>query len=154
LEGSKAINVLPSRVRAGINLRIMVGDTVAGVVERLRRAIDDDAVRIDVVDANEPSPVSLWDGDPGFALMERTISEIYPDAIPAPYVMLAATDSRFFTAISDRVYRFAPFRMSRAQRITIHGANERIGVEHYLDGVRWYRRFLENLSTTGTGAVR
>jgi carboxypeptidase PM20D1 len=35
--------------------------------------------------------------------------------------MLAATDSRFFTAICDRVYRFAPFRMSKAQRVDPRG---------------------------------
>ncbi len=86
--------------------------------------------------------------------MERTIAEIYPDAIPAPYIMLAATDSRFFTEISERVYRFGPFRMTRAQRIAIHGADERIGVEDYLDGIRWYRRFLENTSTAEKETTR
>lgn len=145
LEGSPALNVLPSRVQAGLNLRVMVGDSVAGIVARLRRAIDDESVVIDLVDVNEPSPVSLWEGDPGFAHLERAIAALYPDAVPAPYVMLAATDSRFFTAICPRVYRFAPFRMTRTQRASIHAADERIGVTDYLDGVRWYRHFLETL---------
>jgi carboxypeptidase PM20D1 len=145
LQGSKAINVLPSTVQAGLNLRVMVGDTVAGVVERLRKAIDDDKVEIEVLDANEPSPVSPWLDEPAFGHLEATIRQVYPDAVAAPYVMLAATDSRFFTAICDRVYRFAPFRMTRAQRVSIHGFDERIGVQDYLDGVGWYRRFLATL---------
>ncbi|WP_300681657.1 M20/M25/M40 family metallo-hydrolase [Nocardioides sp.] len=155
LRGSKAINVLPSTVQAGLNLRVMVGDTVAGVVERLRKAINDDAVVIEVVDANEPSPVSPWQDDPAFGHLENTIRAVYPDAIAAPYVMLAATDSRFFTPICDRVYRFAPFRMTRAQRASIHGADERIGVDDYLAGVGWYRRFLQTLpEQRGLGATR
>lgn len=59
--------------------------------------------------------------------------------------MMAATDSRFFTAICERVYRFAPFRMTKAQRAAIHAADERLGTDAYLDGVRWYRRLIERL---------
>ncbi len=62
-----------------------------------------------------------------FALLEATIGEVFPDAVPAPYVMMAATDSRFFTAICDRVYRFAPFRMTKAQRESIHSYDEHLG---------------------------
>ncbi len=43
--------------------------------------------------------------------------------------MMAATDSRTFTEISDRVYRFAPFRMTKAQREAIHSYDEHLGVD-------------------------
>jgi carboxypeptidase PM20D1 len=59
--------------------------------------------------------------------------------------MLAATDSRFFTAISDRVYRFAPFRMTKAQRASIHAADEYLGVDDFRAGISWYRRLIERL---------
>ena len=58
LSGSPAINVIASTAKAGVNIRVMVGDTVAGVLEHVRRAIGDDRVQIDVLDRNEPSPVS------------------------------------------------------------------------------------------------
>ena len=51
--------------------------------------------------------------------------------MPAPYVMMAATDSRHFTAICDRVYRFAPFRMTKAQREAIHSYDEHLGVDAF-----------------------
>ncbi len=59
--------------------------------------------------------------------------------------MMAATDSRHFTKICDRVYRFAPFRMSKAQREAIHSFDERIGVEDFLNGISWYQRFIEQV---------
>ena len=65
--------------------------------------------------------------------------------MPAPYVMMAATDSRFFTTICDRVYRFAPFRMTKAQRESIHSYDEHLGVDAFLDGVRWYQRLIERI---------
>jgi carboxypeptidase PM20D1 len=149
LSGSPALNVIAASATAGVNIRVMVGDTVAGVLEHLRSAVKDEHVTIDVVEANEPSPVSPYSSpagsDEAFDLVEATIGEVFPDAVPAPYVMMAATDSRFFTAICQRVYRFAPFRMTKAQRAAIHAADERLGTDAYLDGIRWYRRLLERL---------
>ena len=83
--------------------------------------------------------------DDAFRLIESTIAEAFPDAVPAPYVMMAATDSRFFTAICKRVYRYTPFRMTRAQRQAIHSYDEHIDVEAFAEGVLWYQRLLERL---------
>ncbi|WP_067441057.1 M20/M25/M40 family metallo-hydrolase [Nocardioides jensenii] len=142
LSGSPANNVLASRATAGINVRIMVGDSVSGVVERIRTVVKDERVDVEVVESNEPSPLSPTDDD-AFRLLEATIATTFPDAVPTPYVMMGATDSRFFTAICDRVYRFAPFRMTRAQRESIHSYDERIGIDDYLDGIAFYRRLIE-----------
>ena len=48
-------------------------------------------------------------------------------------------------SICDRVYRFAPFRMSKEQREAIHSYDEHIGVDDFLDGVHWYERLVERL---------
>lgn len=143
LSGAPALNVIAATATAGVNIRIMIGDTVADVIEHVRKTVDDDRVQIDVVEQNEPSPISPMDD--AFGLLESTISEVFGDAVPAPYVMMAATDSRFFCAISERVYRFAPFRMTKAQRESIHSYDEHLGVDAFLDGVRWYRRLIERL---------
>ena len=144
LSGSPAPNVIASTARAGINIRVMVGDTVAGVVAHLRKVIADKHVQIDVVEEGEASPVSPVDDD-AFRLIESTVAELFPDAVPAPYVMMAATDSRHFTAICERVYRFAPFRMSKAQRQAIHSYDEHLGIDDFLAGIDWYRRLIERL---------
>jgi carboxypeptidase PM20D1 len=143
LSGSPANNVIASTARAGLNVRVMVDDTVAGVVEHLRRAMKDESIAINVVDHGEPSPISPM--DEAFELIESCIGEVFPEAVATPYVMMAATDSRHFTKICDRVYRFAPFRMSKAQREAIHSYDERIGVDDLVDGVRWYQRLIERL---------
>jgi carboxypeptidase PM20D1 len=144
LSGSPAHNVIASSATAAVNLRILVGDTVASATEHVRKAVADDSIRLDVVDANEPSPVSPVD-DPAFELLAATIGEEFPDAVPTPYVMMAATDARHFTAICPRVYRFTPFRMTKAQRESIHSYDEHIGVDDWLAGVRWYTRLIEGL---------
>jgi carboxypeptidase PM20D1 len=150
LSGSPALNVIAQKATAGVNVRIMLGDTTESVLAHVRGMIGDDRVGIDVIEANEASPLSPYStadtNDGAFALLEETIREVFPDAVPAPYVMMAATDSRHFARISDRVYRFAPFRMTKAQREAIHSYDEHLGVDDFLDGVHWYRRLLERLS--------
>ncbi len=143
LSGAPALNVIAATATAGVNIRIMIGDTVAGVLAHVRRVVDDAEIQIEVVEQNEPSPISPMDD--AFELIESTIAEVFADAVPSPYVMMAATDSRFFCAITDRVYRFAPFRMTKAQRESIHSYDEHLGVDAFLDGVRWYRRLIERL---------
>ena len=146
LSGSPALNVIAQKAVAGVNIRIMVGDTVETVLAHLRTAIDDKEVRIDVIEANEACPVSpMTDTDDGFRLLTETIGEVFPDAVAAPYVMMAATDARSFTAICDRVYRFAPFRMSKPQRQAIHSFDEHLGVDTFVEGVRWYQRLIERI---------
>jgi carboxypeptidase PM20D1 len=136
--------VIASSATAGVNLRILVGDTVASATEHVRRAIADDSITLELLDANEPSPVSPVD-DPAFELISSTIAEQFPDAVPTPYVMMAATDARYFAEICPRVYRFTPFRMSKAQRESIHSYDEHLGVDDFLAGIRWYTRLIERL---------
>jgi carboxypeptidase PM20D1 len=145
LSGSPALNVIASTAKAGVNLRLMIGDSVAGALEHVRRAVHDEDIRIELVEGDEPSPISPYDGDEAFALLEQTITEVFPDAVASPYVMMAATDSRHFTEICERVYRFAPFRMTKAQRESIHSYDERIGVDDFLAGVAWYHLLIERL---------
>jgi carboxypeptidase PM20D1 len=144
LSGSPAHNVLASTARAGVNVRVMLGDTVAGVVEHVTRAVHDKRVTVSVTEHGEASPLSPVDDD-AFRLVGSTIAEVFPDAVATPYVMMAATDSRFFTRICPRVYRFAPFRMSKAQRQSLHSYDEHIGVDDLADGVLWYERLIERL---------
>ena len=144
LSGSPAHNVIASSATAAVNLRILVGDTVASATEHVRKAIADDSITLELTDVNEPSPVSPYD-DPAFELLTSTITELFADAVPTPYVMMAATDSRYFTEICTRVYRFTPFRMTKAQRESIHSYDEHLGVDDFLAGVRWYTRLIERL---------
>lgn len=146
LRGSSALNVIASSATAGVNIRILVGDTVAGALAHVRKAVNDSNVSIQVVEQGEPSPSSPLDD--AFRLIEATTTAHFPDALTSPYVMMAATDARHFTAICERVYRFTPFTMTKAQREAIHAPDENITVDAFLAGIDWYRTLLERLPTS------
>ena len=60
LQGSPALNVIAQTATAGVNIRIMLGDTSETVLAHVRKVIGDDQVEIDVVEAYEPSPLSPY----------------------------------------------------------------------------------------------
>ncbi|MBO0845896.1 MAG: M20/M25/M40 family metallo-hydrolase [Nocardioides sp.] len=142
LEGSPALNVIASSATAGVNIRLMPGDTVDDVLDHVRKVVPRD-VLVQVVERGEASPVSPL-GE-AFYLVADVAAELFPDAIPAPYVQTGATDSRHFTRVSEHVYRFAPFRMDAAQRRAVHSYDEHLGIDAFLAGIDWYRRLIERL---------
>ncbi|MFF1635750.1 M20/M25/M40 family metallo-hydrolase [Leifsonia sp. NPDC058248] len=141
LSGSLAANALPETAHAIVNVRIAVGSSVAETLAHLRRAVRDPLVRIEAVDASEPSPVSPTTGAEWEAV-SGSVRSAHPDAVVTPYVMLGASDARHFTAISDAVYRFTPFEMSADERGTLHARNERIHVKTWLRGIGFYAALL------------
>jgi carboxypeptidase PM20D1 len=144
LAGSAGPNVAASTARARLDVRVALGETVDRTVARLRRVIRDKNVVLEVVESSEPSEVSPSDSQQ-FALLGEAIGASYPDAVVVPYVSLTASDARTFTPISDHVYRFSPFVLSRAQRQSIHGAGEHLSVDSLGRGVHFYREVLRKI---------
>ncbi|MCM3502414.1 M20/M25/M40 family metallo-hydrolase [Microbacterium sp. P26] len=144
LEGSAGENVLATTARASVNVRLLTGETLADVSVHLRRAVADPLVDIELRQGNDPSPVSPWRGEV-WRRLSRTVSvTLGDDVVPLPYLQLGASDSRFYTGLTDAVYRFAPFHLRRAERDALHAPDERIRVEVWLRGIRFYRALLES----------
>ena len=137
LRGSSSRNVVPERASATINSRILPGETVESAVAALERTIDDPAVRVRVLEAADPAPVSPSEG-PAWDVIAESIREVFPDAAVAPYVMLQASDSRHFARISDHVYRFLPFDLRQEELESIHGIDERIRVATYRRSIAFF----------------
>jgi carboxypeptidase PM20D1 len=144
LSGSAAPNVLAERATATVNVRIAADSSVADAVAHARKVIRDDEVRIEVQHPSEPSPVSPSSG-PEWELLAGVIGAVFPAAVVTPYVMLQASDSRHFTAISDAVYRFLPFDLTKAERGTLHARNERIRVSTLNRAVEFFEELLRRI---------
>jgi carboxypeptidase PM20D1 len=145
ISGGVKENVLPSSARAVVNFRILPGDSVATVLEHVRRVVDDPRIGVAALDgAQEPSPESPVD-TPSFALLERTIRAVYPDAAVAPYLTIGGTDSRHYDKISANIYRFTPFVGDKDDLARIHGTNERAAVEYYIHAVQFFVELLRGI---------
>lgn len=137
-------NVLPARAQATINFRLISGDTVDAVIDRVRRTIDDARVKITPLPFPiDPSPISSVDAE-GFKIVSRTISEVAPQAIVAPFLAIAATDTRHYVNLTKNIYRFVPIVFRPEDTKRIHGVDERISIADYLRCIRFYARLIRN----------
>ncbi len=137
-------NVLPGRIEAAVNFRILPGDSIASVEAHLRRALADDAIQVKGYPGNsEPSPVSPTDST-GYRAIEQAVRQVFPDALVAPGLMTAATDSRHFALVSDAVYRFSPIRVKAQDLARFHGNDERLAISNYGEMIRFYHQLLRN----------
>lgn len=141
LQGSDAANVLPAVAKAVVNVRVAIGQSVEGVVERMKAVIHDPLVELRVLLPGEPSPVSELSG-PRFDALAATIAEVYPDAVVTPYVVMGGTDARHYARVSSTVYRFSPFELSKAERASMHAVNERLPIASLAKGVEFYLRLI------------
>ena len=137
-------NVLPIDAVATVNFRLLPGDTVDGVVERVKEVIENDSITVSILGKGN-DPVALSDPDsPVFQKIHQTIKSVFPDVVVAPYVMLGATDSKFYSALTTATYRFSPVPMNDAETQSVHGTNERISVKGYLNSIRFYVALIQN----------
>lgn len=143
LSGSDKENVLPHRVSALINFRLLQGTSVEQVMSNLRKRITDARVQIEVkgLVTSEPSAVSPSEG-PAFDDLHRSIREAFPDAIVVPSLVLGATDSRHYRELTDNIYRFIPVRLRATDIARIHGKDERIAVDNYREAIAFYTHYL------------
>ncbi|MXS73926.1 acetylornithine deacetylase [Microbacterium sp. CSI-V] len=142
LEGSAGDNVLATTARATVNVRLLTGETISDAAIHLRRAIDDPLIDIELRHGSDPSPVSPWQGTAWRRLAVAVAETLGDDVIPLPYLQLGASDSRFYAGLTDHVYRFTPFHLTRAERDALHAPDERIRVEVWLRGIGFYRALL------------
>lgn len=140
--GGMRDNVLPTRARAVVNFRLLPGDSTADVLAHARSVMDDDRVRIRPLDFRaEPPPVSATD-TPAYRRLERTVKQVFPDALAAPSLLVATTDARHYAELTDQVYRFRPVRVSPGDLDGIHGTDERVAVDDLGEAVTFYRQLI------------
>jgi carboxypeptidase PM20D1 len=141
VDGGVKANVLPSKATAVINFRIAPGDTVEGVLEHVRRVVSDPRVSIEARETREPSPVSSTDSE-GYRLIARTIRQIVPEAVVAPYLLPGGTDSRHFAKLTPDVYRFSAMQVTGDDLRRAHGTDERLAVDVLARMVAFYLQLL------------
>lgn len=141
LEGSQADNVLPRVARAGVNLRLLPGDTPAMAFERVKKILKGLPVEVSLCYGNDPSPVSRCEG-PAWDRLCGAVKSAWAEAIPLPSLVLGATDAVHYSAFCDQVYRFSPFRLEGGLSLGVHAANERLPVTAFHEAIDFYRAFI------------
>ena len=141
--GSDGANVLPQEAYVVGNMRYshhQGGKASIAAVTELARKFDIETV---VLRPGFDSPLSSHES-PAFKLVAEAVGASYADVKIAPYVMNAASDSRFMSRVCDNCLRFAPFSISSKQLASVHGIDENVDVETLAPAVDFYRYVMTN----------
>ncbi len=133
LSGSERINVLPAEARAGIDARLLPGESCDAFKERVRQAIADPAVsvRVELSFAAHASPTDT----PLMEAIRRVAAKSTPRGVVVPRVIAGFTDAHWFRAKGIVSYGFVPRRLRPAETRGVHGVDERISIENLELGV-------------------
>jgi carboxypeptidase PM20D1 len=148
IHGGVKDNILPAQVDAVVNCRLLPGDTRASLLAHYRKAVNDEAVQIFLEEDTtwEPSPVSPVDS-PVYATLARTVRQIFPDVIVAPFLVAGATDSRHYIKLTENIFRFSPDQMTAELLRTVHGIDERVSVVSLEKKVKFYAQLIKSWTT-------
>lgn len=138
-------NLLPQEATAVVNLRILPGETTQSTIDRVRKVVADERIRLSTAGRlrTEPSPVADIRST-GFELIRQTIAQVAPDAAIAPCLVLGGTDSRHYTRLTPNIFRFGAMRITQNDLATIHGNNERMTFENCELLMRFYTALLKS----------
>lgn len=142
MEGSKGMNVIPANARMVANLRILPGETKESTLKYLRKITCDQSVEIREIYGTNPSVTSEI-ATAGWNKVEAAVNGTWCNAIVSPYLMFAGSDSRHWGRISKKVYRFSAMALTKEERGTIHGNNERIPTDTIKKTVEFYLRLIK-----------
>lgn len=153
LEGSLKENVLPTRAWARINFRLLPGDRIDDVVERVKEITARSQVTVSIVGKpTEASSVSSVERA-GFRTIEATLADVFPDAVAAPALFIAISDTRHYADLVDDIYRFRPIHVGPDDIKRFHGVNERLSVENFQQMVTFYYRLMQNATPNSAAST-
>ncbi len=140
IEGGIKDNVVPSVAKAIINSRILTDESSKTVEDYIRKTVNDDRVKIKRVNSLDSDPSPATDIlSPAFKRIESAAYKAIPNVIPAPYLMIGATDSRFYRLISNGVVNFLPMTDSKG----FHGINERLPIRDFQRCIHFFMTIIQ-----------
>lgn len=136
--GSDGANVLPAEAWVVANMRYSHHQGQQGSFDAIRKLAEKYDLEMEILDPGNPSRITDYTLD-GYALVSRAVKAVFPDVIPAPYLLTGASDARFFDRVCDQCLRFLPFFADDEQLATIHGTDENVRLDSLAPAVRFYR---------------
>jgi acetylornithine deacetylase/succinyl-diaminopimelate desuccinylase-like protein len=143
VHGGVKTNVIPDTVDLQVDIRTLPGQTKEDVRAMLSEALGDLSSSVEVVSTNDdPSSASavdtpLWDS------LARVTSTLVPGSSTVPFLIVGATDARFFRRKGATAYGYGLFSNQMTFRDfagMFHGDDERVDQESLrLSTELWYR---------------
>jgi len=128
-------NVIPTFATAYINSRILPGQSTKEVYDYVQKIVNDTNIKITYYKnyMTEPSPTTDVNSK-YYKRVEKAVRSVVKDVVVSPMLMVGATDSRNYRAISDGVVNFSPLTDAKGD----HGIDERMQIADFQKCFNFY----------------
>jgi carboxypeptidase PM20D1 len=137
-KGSEGANVIPQEAWVVGNMRFSHHQGKKSSVDAITALAKKYDIEVEIIDDGIESDITDFKGE-AFKFIEKAVNEVFPEYKAAPYIMNAATDSRYFCKICDSCLRFVPFKINKQQLDSVHAIDENVDVETLAPAVDFYR---------------
>lgn len=136
--GSNGTNVLPEEAYVIGNMRYSHHQGGHASIEAISSLAAKYGIETEVIQGGFDSPISDHNSS-AYAHIAAAVEKCFEGVKAAPYVMNAASDSRYMSRVCDNCLRFAPFAISQSQLASVHGIDENLDVTTLAPAVDFYR---------------
>ena len=141
-KGSEGANVIPQEAWVVGNMRFSHHQGKKASVDAITALAKKYDLEPVILDDGIESGITDYNGE-AFRFIEKAVNNIFPDYKPVPYIMNAATDSRYFGKVCKNCLRFVPFKIDKQQLDSVHGIDENVDVETLAPAVDFYRYIIK-----------
>jgi acetylornithine deacetylase/succinyl-diaminopimelate desuccinylase-like protein len=134
ITGSDKVNVISGVATAEIDVRLLPGEQPKTIIDELRRLIDDDSIKIEVMLS---FPAAITPPHPEAMRVITEFARSHDPGVPvvAPLVR-GFTDCHFFREKGIPCLGFMPRRTPPSSEGLVHGVDERMHLESFNFGIR------------------
>ena len=128
-------NVIPSEARATLNVRLLPGNTITGLLTELNKLVNDPQVKLEVQpDGGLAAPDSSLESE-FYAAIVKASAEEFGGVPVLPFQSTWATDSSQLRLHNVQAYGLVPFPLTDDDIKRMHGDDERIPAAAFAKGV-------------------
>jgi acetylornithine deacetylase/succinyl-diaminopimelate desuccinylase-like protein len=148
LQAGIRANVVPSEARGVLNIRLLPGDLVEPLLEKLRQAINDPQIRFEVEpNGGEAAPSSSLTSDLYNSIVHATGVE-FPGRPLIPLMSPWATDSSPLRMRNVQAYGLVPFPLTDADIGRMHAEDERLPIDSFNKGIDYLYKIVTDFAVT------
>lgn len=139
-------NVVPSEAQATLNIRLLPGNSIDGLLLKLKDVVNDPKIAFHAdTSIGEAAPSSSLDSQL-FKTIQQAAQEEFSGAPVVPMMSTGATDSAYLRLRNVQAYGLLPFPLTEEDTLRMHADNERIPLDSFRKGIEFLYRVVSDFA--------
>lgn len=141
-KGSDATNAIPEEAWIIGNMRFSHHQGRRNSINKVKKIANKYDINVEILDKGIESRISDYRSNE-FKMVTEAVETTFKNVIPLPYIMTGASDSRYYSKLSDNIFKFVPFIIDDQQLESIHGTDENVNISCLAPAIEFYKKLMK-----------